>query len=216
LSSTRELLVYVDKGEFDLSQYATVFHYIIRFNNPLRLNIDKLVKRFRNGIIKGKNSYKHQALLKVRLSLDESVDYYNELKKIVVFCNEINDEIKIKEDSSATANIFNLFKTDFSAFCEKMNYSEFRFSPIFVQMKFGDIWRIIKSMKNSDTIEFAFYLEERYKPQIYEGILIEKKFLSELIKKVEAQINNSKINKMKRIAYEFLRNKISQSMMNFS
>ena len=44
-SFTSSLLKYVDKGEFSLEQYPTIFHYATRFNNLLKYNIENLKKK---------------------------------------------------------------------------------------------------------------------------------------------------------------------------
>lgn len=214
-SLTRDLLLYVDKGDFDLSQYATVFHYVIRFGNPLHFNIDNLVKRFKRGIVKGINHYLYQSHLRLRLSIDNSAEFYEELKDIVVFCNEINDDIQKKDNSVQINNLFHIFQTDFSVFYEKAGNSEYRITPIFTQIKFTEIWKTIKSMKNSHIIDLAFYFEDRYRPHIYEKLFPEKDFIIELIKNLEKQINNRKTDKMKLIAYDFLANKLEKSLENF-
>jgi len=202
-SLTRELLIFVDRGEFDLSQYATVFHYVTRFDNPLHLNVDNLVKRFKRGIVRGISSYTYQAHLKMRTSIDKSAEYYENLRDIIIFCNEINDEIQRKNNLNEIEDIFNLFKSNFPAFYEKTNGSEFHLSPIFTLIKFSEIWKAIKSMKHSDIIDLAFYFENRYRPHIYEKLFPEKKFVFELKSNLESKINNPRTNKMKQIAYIF-------------
>ncbi|KAA6331783.1 hypothetical protein EZS27_019647 [termite gut metagenome] len=214
-SLTRELFIFADRGEFDLSQYATVFHYAIRFDNPLHLNVDNLVKRFRRGIVRGISRYTYQAHLKMRMSIDKSAEYYENLRDIIVFCNEINDGIQRKDNLNKVDDIFRLFKADFPAFYEKTSSSEFHLSPIFTQIKFSEIWKVIKSMKHSDIIDLAFYFENRYRPHIYEKIFPEKYFVFELKSNLESKINNPRTNKMKRIAYKFLISKLEQSLENF-
>lgn len=214
-SLTRQLLAYVDKGEFDLVQYATVFHYSTRFGNPLRLNIDNLVKRFKRGILKGKDHYKYQANLRLRLSIDSSAAFYKNLEDVIAFCNDINHNIQKKDNSEKINKLFFYFKTDLSLFQQEMKNSEYQFSPFFTEVKFIEIWKIIKSMKNSDIIDLAFYFEYRYKPNIYEKLFPEENFIIELKNKLERQIKDTKTTKMKLIAYDFLVKQLYQSLVNF-
>ena len=74
-SLTSSLLKYVDKGEFSLEQYPTIFHYVTRFNNLLNYNIENLKKRFKKGLLKGKDNYQYINNIHFRLSIDRTSEF---------------------------------------------------------------------------------------------------------------------------------------------
>jgi hypothetical protein len=53
---TRKMLSFAKLGKYDIDLYLTIFHFALRFNNPLNLSPDKLEKTIINGMIKGKKT----------------------------------------------------------------------------------------------------------------------------------------------------------------
>jgi hypothetical protein len=216
-SFTSSLLKYVDKGEFSLEQYPTVFHYATRFNNLLNYNIENLKKRFKRGILKGKDNYQYVRSIHFRLSVDKTSEFYDDLTEIVEYCVEINKGIKEGQELKELTDIFDLFSSDFDAFLgkvEEMN-SEFMFTPYFTKFNFNKTWRVIKKLDNTKIINFAFYFEGRYRKNIYEKNYPEKQFLENLNEKVENLILNRTTNKLKKVTLELFSEKIKESIENF-
>lgn len=216
-SLTSSLLKCIDEGEFSLEQYPTIFHYVTRFNNLLNYNIKNLVKRFKKGILKGKDNYQYISNIHFRLAVDTKSEFYDNLTEIVEFCVTINNGIKESQQLKVLNDIFDLFSSDFSAFIEKVEETnnEFKFKPYFTKFDFNKIWKVIKKMDNSQLIDFAFYFERRYRKNIYEEIYPEKQFLVELNGKVENLILNKTTSKLKKVSLEFFRDKIKEVMENF-
>ncbi|MBT0607269.1 hypothetical protein [Aequorivita echinoideorum] len=216
-SITSSILKYVDKGEFSLEQYPTVFHYVTRFNNLLGYNIENLKKRFKKGIHAGKDDYKYERNIHFRLSVDRTSEFYDDLKEIVEYCLKINKGIKEHQELKELTDIFNLFSSDFNSFLEKVEEmnNEFMFTPYFTKFDFSKTWRIIKKLDNSQIINLAFYFESRYQRNIYEKIFPEKIFLENLNKKIEDSISNKNTEKLKKVALKFLDEKIIDSIKNF-
>lgn len=216
-SFTSSLLEYVDKGEFSLEQYPTVFHYSTRFDNLLNYNIENLKKRFKKGIQKGKDNYSYVRSIHFRLSVDRTSEFYEDLKEIVEFCIETNKGIKENQELKELTDIFSLFSSDFNSFIEKVEEmnNEFMFTPYFINFDFNKTWRIIKKLNNSQIINLAFYFQSRYRINIYEKIYPEKEFLENLNKKVEDLISNKSTNKLKKVTLKFFREKIMESINNF-
>lgn len=216
-SLTSSLLEYVDKGEFSLEQYPTIFHYVTRFNNILNYSIEKLRKRFKKGILKGKDNYKYISSIHFRLSVDRNSEFYNELKEIVNYCIEINKNIKEHKRQGELTEIFNQFSSDFNAFVEKVEEqnNEFMFFPFFTKFDFKKTWRIVKKLDNSQLVNLGFYFESRYRVNIYEKLYPEKDFLMQLKVNIEDLIKKKTTNKLKIVALDFLNKKIDGCIKNF-
>ncbi|WP_299252418.1 hypothetical protein [uncultured Lacinutrix sp.] len=216
-SFTSSLLKYVDKGEFSLEQYPTIFHYATRFNNLLNYNIENLKKRFKKGILKGKDNYQYLRSIHFRLSVDRTSEFYDDLTEIVEYCVEINKGIKEGQEIKELTDIFDLFSSDFNAYLEKVEEmnNEFMFTPYFTKYDFNKIWRVIKKLDNTQIVNFGFYFEGRYRINIFEGIYPEKQFLKNLNEKVENLILNRATNKLKKVTLEFFSKKIKESIGNF-
>lgn len=216
-SLTSSLIEYVDKGEFSLEQYPTVFHYVTRFDNLLNYNIENLKKRFKKGIEKGRADYSYVRNLYFRLSIDKTSEFYEDLKEIAEYCIEINNGIKENEELKKFENLINLFSSDFNSFIEKVREAnnEYMFTPYFTNFDFNKIWRIIKELDNSQIIDLAFYFQSRYRRHIYEKIYPEKEFLENLYKKVEDLISRKSTNKLKKVTLKFFNEKIMESINNF-
>lgn len=212
---TSSLLKYVDKGEFSLEQYPTVFHYITRFNNLLNYNIENLKKRFKKGVLKG--NYQYVRNIHFQLSVDSTSEFYDDLFEIAEYCKEINAGIKEGQQSKELTDIFDLFSSDFDAFLEKVDErnNDFMFTPYFTKQDYNKTWRVIKKLNNKQIINFAFYFEGRYRRHIYENIFPEKNFLEYLNGKVDNLILNRTTSKLKRVTLEFFNNKIKESIKHF-
>lgn len=216
-SLTSSLLKYVDKGEFSLEQYPTIFHYVTRFNNLLNYNIENLKKRFKKGLLKGKDNYQYINNIHFRLSIDRTSEFYDDLTEIIEYCVKISKDIKKDQQLKVLIDIFELFSTDFNAFLERVEEmnSEFMFTPYFTEYDFNKIWRVIKKLDNTQIINFAFYFEGRYRRDIYEKIYSEKQFLENLNEKVENLILSKSTNKLKKVTLEFFNKKIKESIEHF-
>jgi hypothetical protein len=216
-SFTSSLLKYVDKGEFSLEQYPTIFHYTTRFNNLLNYNIESLKKRFKKGIRKGKGNYQHVRSIHFRLSVDKTSEFYDDLTEIVQYCAEINKDIKEAQHLKELTDIFHLFSSEFNTFLEKVEEmnSEFMFTPYFTKFDFNKTWRVIKKLDNTQIINLSYYFEGRYRKHIYDKIYPERQFLETLNEKVENLIANSTTRKLKKVSFEFLNQKIKESIKNF-
>lgn len=212
---TNQMLSFVDKGEFKLDQYPTVFHYATRFNNILNFNIAKLTKRFKRGIKKGDFAY--QPSLHFHISISANSEFYNELKDIGEHCLEVNRQIKKETEDAEIESLFELFKTNILEFLEKVNEpnTRLRYSPVFSKFNFNRFWSSLKKVKNTELIEFGFDLKRRYKKSVYPDLYPEKEFLEKLKDKLELEIGKQKIRKLDKVAFEFLIKNINESIENF-
>jgi hypothetical protein len=212
---TRQLITFVDKGEYKLNQYPSIFHLATRFDNILNFNLLNLKKRFKRGINKGEFEYKHNINLYFSISNDN--EFLEDLKEIGEYCREINNQIKVNSEKEEIKSLFELFKSDFKAFLEKVNEhdSHLRYLPVFSEFNFNKFWSAFKKSKNTELIEFGFDLNRRYSKYINRSLNPEKEFLENLKTKLEIEITNQKTRKLDRITFEFLVKKINESIENF-
>ncbi len=215
------MLSYVDKGDFSLEMYPSIFYSSIRFNNPLNYNIKKLIRRFKKGINKGKPNYEYMPILKQRflINITEEKEYYSELTEIAEFCVQINENIYKEKESSKIEHLLEYLKNgETQTFVSQINsyiIGEFWCEPIFVSIKLEYFWNIIRKLKNSQIIEFAFGLERRYKKNICNKLFPEKEFLIKLKNKIDTFIKSKYRTKFEVIAYQKLKEKVELSILNF-
>lgn len=212
---TSQMLSFVDKGEYKLEQYPTIFHYATRFNNILNFNLNNLKKRFKKGIQKGDLVY--QRSLHFHLSISSNSEFYNELKEIGDYCLEVNRQIKKDSEDAEIESLFELFKTNIVEFLEKVNKpnTQLRYSPVFSKFNFNKFWSVFKKSKNTELIEFGFELKSRYKKSVCPDLNPEKDFLEKLKEKLEKEIGKEKTRKLDKVAFEFLLKNINESIENF-
>jgi hypothetical protein len=212
---TSQMLSFVDKGEYKLEQYPTIFHYSTRFNNILNLNLNKLVKRFKRGIKKG--AFEYQPSLHFHLSISANSEFFDELKEVGEHCLEVNKQIQRDSENAEIESLFELFKTNVVEFLEKVNEpnTQLRYSPIFSKFNFNKFWTTFKKAKNTELIEFGFELKRRYTKSVYPELNPEKEFLEKLKEKLELEIGKQKTRKLDKVAFEFLVKNINESLENF-
>lgn len=212
---TNEMLDLADNSKYSIEQYPTIFHYASRFENLLKYDLDKLVKRLKKAIEKGDFEYKDS--LHFHLSMSTNSEYYEKLKEVGEFCFKKNESIKVENECAEMNKLFKLFKSDFNSFLETIvdKNEIYRFSPIFLKINFSEFFKAIKELSNSEIIEFAFVLKRRYSKHLYPELITEKEFLIKLEKKISAHIKKSTTRKLDKVAFEFFKNQINESLNNF-
>lgn len=214
---TNKMLSYVDEGRFKLEQYPTVFHFAIRFDNVLNFSIKRLKLRFKKGILNGLKNYINEEYLYLRLAIDEKSEFKDDLKEIMNFCFEINDRIKKEKDTDNLKDLFNKFETNIKDFIATAQDSklQYRFSPFWMDISIYKVYRIINHMSNNDIIEYGFYLQNRYRPIIYEKLYPEKEFLLTLRDRINGPKKRQKKN-LRNASLNFLVKHIDESLSNFN
>jgi hypothetical protein len=214
---TNKLLDFVDKGDFTIEQYPTVFHYALRFDNLLKFKIDKLKTRFKKGILRGQKNYQHVTDFHFRISIDKTSEFFDDQKEMLEFCYQLNDNLKKSIETQKTDKLFNLFLNDFDSFIDMIedHNNEFHYTPFFLIFDINKTWNRLKKVTNTQLINFGFYFRNRYRVQIYEGLFPEKEFLTSLELKIKEELDNEKTLKMKKVALIFLHVKVIESIGNF-
>jgi len=213
--ATKNLIKLIDDNKLFLNEYATAFHYITRFDNPLNLKIENVKKKIINKIKSGKYQYvKH---LDFHLSIDPSEKYKDDIKEVIEACIERNRQIARQDELDKLEDIFNDFEKDFDEFIEKSQNinNEFIFKPFFASFKFKRFWNVIGKFKNKQLIELGFLIEYRYRASIYPDLKAERLFLISLKEKLEKKVESNKSNKLDISTYKFVINKIESVLPNF-
>ncbi|GEM_PF-2528680 len=212
---TFEMLKYVDKGEYGLEQYTTVFSFCIRFENKLRFDLSKLKKRFQKGI--NKNLVRFVADLEFYISVSPEVYCYQDVVDVMSYCITKNENLRNIDKKISAEELFNLFESDYGSFSTKFenNENEFKYIPFFDNISFSRFIKCLKKMKNTDLINLAYLFSRRFSRHFSTSLNCEKDFLIRLQIKIEAVINSKKTPKMDVEAYKILLDKISYSLSNF-
>lgn len=214
---TKQLIEYVDKGDFQLEEYPTIFRYAIRFDNVMNFQVEKLIKRFKKGIDSGKKNYKYKRYLSFQISMRGDEEFFNEIKEIAEYCTFLNDEIQKNENKDELVNLFNLYKTDFEKFLDDIqdNSKEINFTAFLNRFDFKKFSTHFRKISNKQVIDFAFYIERKYSNHVYDGFLDNKQFLENLQDFISKELSKNTTPKLTKIAYEVLNKKIENVLPNF-
>lgn len=211
---TNELLKQVDNGKLLLEDYITAFHYATRLNNVLRFNIEKLLKRFKTGIKKGK--YKYIYRLHFRFSYDENTEYKDELSTLQKYCVEINNNIQKQEEKIKLTRLLDLFGTNHETFIEfvKEADNQYKYSSFWAKFPINKVYQIINKLNKNQIIDLGFYFRERYRGQIDKDLYVEKEFLKSLKEKINKP-KKRKVRNLRNETLNILTKKIEESINNF-
>lgn len=214
---TKKMLGFVDTGSYELELYPMIFHFATRFDNVLRLNIRNLKERFKIGISKGLNRYTSGDYLHFRFSVDERVEFAEEIKEMISFCQGIVERIKADKALTDYKNLLKLLENNLKGFLTvAQNKNEhFRYEPFFINISLGKMYSIIYHFTNKDLIEFGFYLQDRYRPIVSDRLLTEKEFLIHLKDRINLP-KSRKIKNIRNVCLDFLVEKIDESILNFN
>ncbi len=207
---TLRMLKFVDKGSFALGRYPYLFVLATRMNNVLGFDIEKLSHRFIKGIDKGIPQYNYTENLGVYIKTT------NEVKKIIEYCFNLNQKLKNDNFKTEISNLFHLFKTDFKEFLNQTYplQSQYRYTPIFSLFNFDEFWEVFINLKNSEIIDFATEIENRYNEEISPDIMQEKQFVKKWIKKINHE--KEKASELTKFALENILKKLNESLLNFN
>lgn len=212
---TKKLNGLIDENKLFLNEYATAFHYLTRFDNPLNLNVEKLQKKIISKIKSGKYPYvKH---LDFHLYIDPTEKYKDDIKKIIEACLEKNNAIAKENELAKLEKMFERFEQNFDEFIEDSQNvnNEFIFKPFFAGFKFKKLWKVISKLRNAQLIELGFLIEHRFRSSIYPDLKTEKQFLVALKEKLEKKRNSKNVNKLDVATYDFVIKKIESVLPNF-
>lgn len=164
VKATRKMLEYAYKGSYDITQYLTVFHFATRFENPLKLNLDRLEKAIIGGMIKGKRNYKHNNSLGFDLRLSSDAEHPEHLKRIGKAAFDLNNEILSDIKSSESSELEKLCYDNFEEFSNKVLDSQqsLYFNPIFSNFKADRFYSYLYNSDPKQRWEIVRFFTSRY------------------------------------------------------
>nr|WP_315135748.1 P-loop NTPase fold protein [uncultured Capnocytophaga sp.] len=130
----KEMLFYVDKGEYGLQDYLFVYSFVLDFNNPLKIKEKTLKKRIIKGIKKGKDKFAYTPKLQRIISHSKKVNEDENLKEIADLCLTINNEKEQEKYKQDSTNLINILKNDFDHFEHQVKH-KYNTIPIFKYIK---------------------------------------------------------------------------------
>lgn len=160
---TLQMLSSVDKGEYQLYQYTKVFHFATRFNNILKFDFVNLKKRIFRGIKKGIPSYAYIFDLDFKLSVSNDIEFRDEILKIIKYCVEVNELIRVKNEHNKLNELFWLFNNDIKAFLDKVQLrdNEFSFIPMWNRFNFKEFMTTLKNIDNTEIWRLSCKLPQK-------------------------------------------------------
>lgn len=210
---TKKLINLAFKGELQIDEYADAYLFALRFDNLLHLNPDDLKGKFLKSLERNSKKINYKKIhFFYRVSLERTNPLFPNFEQILLKCRQINadnknrilqDELNaLYQEFSDNSSNFILTCTDNILFVENTFFSKFEFL---------DFWRIIKSLSNTNLIEFGYVIESRF-TNSHSDYESEKLFLQQLKVKVQQKIEVKSTPKMDKISWKFLMEKIDISL----
>ena len=137
----KKMLSYVDKGEYDLEHYNSIYSFCLRYNNPLEITEKNLKDRIIRGIEKGRDKFVYSSELSRILFYQKGADVDGNMKEIVDFCLTINGEKEQEKYKKEATNLIDLLKNNFDHFAHKIEH-KYNNIPIFTYIKGEDVFNI--------------------------------------------------------------------------
>ena len=186
----KKMLSYVDKGEYDLEHYNSIYSFCLRYNNPLEITEKNLKDRIIRGIEKGRDKFVYSSELSRILFYQKGADVDGNMKEIVDFCLTINGEKEQEKYKKEATNLIDLLKNNFDHFAHKIEH-KYNNIPIFTYIKGEDVFNIYNSRIDLRKGLFNVF-NHRY---LYYGEDIlqkEKDFYTQLQQSIEEKANQLK------------------------
>lgn len=161
---TRQMLEYAFNGSYDITQYPTIFHFATRFENPLKLNLDRLEKAIIGGMIKGKKNYKYNRSLGIHFSLSSDAEHQGHLNRISKAALDLNNEILFEIKSDESTELEKLCYDNFEEFSTKVldNQQSLYFNPIFSNFKADRFYSYFYNSDPKQRWEIVRFFTSRY------------------------------------------------------
>lgn len=217
LQKVRNLIRLIDENQILLREYAMVFHYIIRLDNPLKEDIEKLKNKIIEKI--NTNDYEYEERLDTiyynrKPYGDEYAEYFEE---IIDACLYRNKQIKSESERKG----FEMCLDDITEFLKILekgeNTIDISYEPFFAMFDFERYWSIIEKASNYQKMQFGYFITQRYKSGIHPDLKEEEVFIKQLKTKLEETLKkqNSEINNMDKEAIGSIINGIDKVLPNF-
>jgi KAP family P-loop domain protein len=184
----KEMLFYVDKGEYGLQDYLFVYSFVLDFNNPLKIKEKTLKKRIIKGIKKGKDKFAYTPKLQRIISHSKKVNEDENLKEIADLCLTINNEKEQEKYKQDSTNLINILKNDFDHFEHQVKH-KYNTIPIFAYINSKTIYKFYNDKRDLRVRLFDIFNHRC----IYCGkdiLRVEKHFYEQLQQSIEKNATN--------------------------
>lgn len=161
---TKQMLLYSDKGSYELINCLNIFHLASRFENPLKYNLNNLEKRIIKGMRKGKPNFEYLDYLGQYISVEPSAQNKEHLLKIREAAIDLNNEIRIENQVSENSRLEQLCYDDFSLFfTEVLNSNKsYYYDPIFKSFNARKFYSFYLKSKNNVRYDIVRLFSTRY------------------------------------------------------
>lgn len=162
-SKTSELIKFASQGKFKILEIIEIFRFALRFNNPLKFNVDKLTDTLIKGMKLNKENI-YNDVLNYEFNFDSNDPNFRFLKKLEAAAIEINESLLIVENNQKSEQILKLMNSDLQKFGSEIgNYnSEYFYLPIFHLVSAKKFFKLIKE-GNYDSLRVILNIfKQRY------------------------------------------------------
>ncbi|MGJ1203851.1 P-loop NTPase fold protein [Sphingobacterium lactis] len=115
----RDLKNYAVKELYQIVEYPTILYILLRDDNPLYLNEQRLTNQFVRIVKKKKNSHKYHPLLSRHFSSDKDKPFSEFQERLISAILKINEESELKEADTKIEDLKQLFVRDFAEFFQR-------------------------------------------------------------------------------------------------
>lgn len=132
IETLKKLLKFSDNGLYLINEYLTILYLSLRYNNPLNLSLNHLIKRLKKGIDKSMNGQKYIPNLEVYLIINEANENKNHLIELREYIIKKNNFILNEILNTEYKYLENLFCNNIEVFInEIINAQKYLYSPFF-------------------------------------------------------------------------------------
>lgn len=188
---TKELLLYADKGLYDIKDYLTIFRFAIRFGNPLKFDVKRLEQRLILGMQKGKKNFKYEWKINHQLTVDNREQHNESLVNIKNASILLNQQIYEEEIAANINGLRRLFFDDPEVFYKQLLEEESNSSlPVFKYFNVNSFYSALNKHSNLTRLKFVRLLKDRYGDFASPMLKDEINFFQKLMQKIERRPKN--------------------------
>jgi hypothetical protein len=185
--ATKKLLSFAEQGLFEIFNYVSIFYFVFRFGNPLRIHPDRLQARIIAGMKKGLSHYSFDPQLEIRLGLEQNDPNFPYLKEIASAGLHINKKLGMLAAKTKSDKLQKLFLSDLDGFMAVVlnKQGSFYSGPVFHQFNAEKSYRYLLRLDNDSLVKVIRLLYDRRKSGYATHFADEKPFFAALETKIQ-------------------------------
>ncbi|MBK0402682.1 hypothetical protein I5M27_06775 [Adhaeribacter sp. BT258] len=152
-SKTSELIKFASQGKFKIFEIFNIFNFALRFNNPLKFKVDKLVESLIKGMRLNKEN-EYSDVLQYEFNFHPDNPNFIHLNKLATTAIEINESLYKEENDRKAKQVIKLMYSDLPKFGTEIGNSNFAnyYLPIFNNVSAKKFFKLIKEC-NYDSLK---------------------------------------------------------------